>query len=377
MYAGPVPAIESLECPRCHRRIPADSAQPVCPDCSGPLLVRYGTQTLQRADKPATGSPASIARYTSLLPDDALSISLGEGWTPLLPSRRHAHLLIKDEAANPSGSIHARRAALVVSMALHRGHRKLAAAATGDEGVSLAAYAAAAGIEVHLFLPRAAAAGYSEILAHGASVTLIDGSLADCTLRIDEGRHRNDWFDITAPCQPFGIEGSKTIGYELVEQLGWQYPAAILCPAGDQAALIGLCKAFEELEQIGWVSGRRPQLILVRHSASPVLDPPNPLAPDIARASGADTIAVSDEAWRTALLDWAHHEGILLCPQGAAAAAAWDQLHRTGQLPESEPVALIQPASGIRHIGAMEEALGLATKKYPRRTPVGGIIIPQ
>jgi threonine synthase len=367
MYADPVAAIQSLECTLCRRRIPLYSAANICPDCSAPLLVRYSADALKHAEKPPAASPSSMARYASLLPDSALTVSLGEGWTPLLPSRRHPHLFIKDEAANPSGSTHARRAAVAVSMAL-RGVKKLVAAVSSNEGISLAAYSAAAGLPAHFFLPQSAATARPEMLTYGAALTLVDGSLADCVRRAEEAANEADTHNLTALCEPFGIEGSKTLGLEIAEQLAWRYPAAILCSADDNATLIGLTKSFEELESAGWVSGRRPQLIAVQSTLSVAAAPSTP---------GVDaTLSITPEAIHAALLHWARHEGILLSPPGAAAAAAWDQLRHTGQLPAGEPVVLIQPASGIRNIAAPDN-FSPGTKKYPRRTPVGGIITPQ
>ncbi len=176
----------------------------------------------------------------------------------MLPSRRYPNLLIKDEANNPSGSLEARGMSVAVTMARHYGLRKLAVASTGNAASALAAYAAAAGIEAHLFLPRdVPMANYVDAVACGAHLTLVDGRIADCERLVAEGAKKQGWFDVSTLMEPFRLEGEKTMGYEIVEQLSWTYPHAIFYPIG--TGIIAMWKAFEEMEQLGWVSGQRPK----------------------------------------------------------------------------------------------------------------------
>ena len=368
-----MPAISFLECSCCHQHVSAATPQTACPACSGPLLVRYDLDLLKKtAKRPGLDSVASIRRYASVLPDVEL-ITLGEGWTPLLPSRRYPALFVKEEARNPTGSFKARGISIAVSMARHYGLKKLAIASAGDAASALAAYAAAAGMEAHIFMPRhAAAANYVEARTHGAHVDLIDGTLADCRRILAERQAAERWFDISS--EPFRLEGDKTLGYEVVEQLGWSYPDAILFPTRSGAALLAISKAFEEMEQLGWISGKRPKIIAVQTSGCAAS------SDEFIPASDSTVVNVPREAIQASLLDWARHEGLLLCPEGAAASAAYSQLLETGSLKPTHRVVLVNPASGPKYIDVIGDALRLsrpATKQYPQRTPVSGIITPQ
>jgi threonine synthase len=347
-------------------------------------------------------------RYASVLPD-ADPVTLGEGWTPMLPSRRYPGLLIKEEADNPTGSFKARGMSAAITMARHYGLKKLAAPSAGNAASALAAYAAAAGIEAHLFMPRdVPMANYVEGMAYGAHVTLVDGLISDCGRLVAEGAKREGWFDISSLKEPFRVEGKKTMGYELVEQLGWTYPDAVFYPTGGGVGLIGMWKAFDEMEQLGWVSGHRPKMIAVQASGcAPVarawqegasastmfenaatfaagLRVPKPygdsLILDIVRESGGTVVDRPDEAILASLLDWARHEGLLLCPEGACATAAYDHLLATGFLKPDDRVVLFNTGSGLKYTDAIAEAMHLTrpgAKRYPQRTPVGGIITPQ
>lgn len=403
-----VPIIDHLECSRCHQPVSADSPQSVCPSCSGTLYVRYRPADLRQARKPGPAAPPSLWRYADVLPSVA-PVTLGEGWTPLLPSRRHPGLLIKEEAHNPTGSFKARGMSLAVSMARHYGLGKLAVSSAGNAAGALAAYAAAAGIEAHLFMPRdVPMANYLEGIAYGARVTLVDGLISDCARLVAEGAHREGWFDLSALQEPFRVEGRKTMGYELVEQLGWTYPDAVFCPTGGGLGLIGIWKAFDEMEQLGWVSGPRPRMIAVQASGcAPLarawkqgaaasttfehaatfaagLRIPKPsgdsLILDIVRASAGAVVDLPDDRILASLLDWARNEGLLLCPEGAAAAAAYGHLLATGFLQPADRVVLFNTGSGLKYGDALADAMRLsrpAAKRYPQRTPVGGIITPQ
>jgi threonine synthase len=407
LYPVFVPSISFLECSRCRHQVSAATPQTVCPLCAGSLYVRYAPEDLQAARKPGADAPASMWRYADVLPD-VDPVTLGEGWTPMLPSRRFAGLVVKEEADNPTGSFKARGMSAAVSMARHYGLKKLAAPSAGNAASALAAYAAAASMEAHIFMPRdVPMANYLEGVAYGSHVTLVDGLISDCGRMVAEGAKREGWFDVSTLKEPFRVEGKKTMGYELVEQLGWTYPDAVFYPTGGGVGLIGMWKAFDEMEQMGWVSGRRPKMIAVQASGcAPVakawkegaavstmfqnaatfaagLRVPKPYGDsiilEIVRASGGTVVDVTDEAILASLLDWARQEGLLLCPEGAAATAAYDHLLATGFLKASDRVVLFNTGSGLKYIDAIAEAMGLqrpGVKKYPERTPVGGIITP-
>jgi threonine synthase len=402
-----MPAISFLECCRCHESVSAEIPQTVCPKCAGSLYVRYDAADLKKAKKPGPDAPASMWRYADVLPA-VEPVTLGEGWTPMLRSQRYASLLVKEEADNPTGSFKARGMSAAVTMARHYGLQKLAAPSAGNAASALAAYAAAAGMEAHIFMPRdVPMANYLEGIAYGAHVTLVDGLISDCGRMVAEGAKREGWFDVSTLKEPFRVEGKKTMGYELVEQLGWTYPDAVFYPTGGGVGLIGMWKAFEEMEHLGWVRGRRPKMIAVQAAGcAPVakawkegaattkmfenaatfaagLRVPKPYADvlilEIVKESGGTVVDVSDDAILASLLDWARHEGLFLCPEGAAATAAYDALLASGFLKPEDRVVLFNTGSGLKYIDAIAEAMGVerpGTKKYPERTPVGGIITP-
>jgi threonine synthase len=402
-----MPAISFLECSRCHESVTAATPQTVCPKCAGSLYVRYDAADLKNAKKPGPDAPASMWRYADVLPA-VDPVTLGEGWTPMLGSQRYAGLLVKEEADNPTGSFKARGMSAAVSMARHYGLQSLAAPSAGNAASALAAYAAAAGIEAHIFMPRdVPMANYLEGLAYGAHVTLVDGLISDCGRMVAEGAKREGWFDVSTLKEPFRVEGKKTMGYELVEQLGWTYPDAVFYPTGGGVGLIGMWKAFEEMEQMGWVRGRRPKMIAVQAAGcAPVakawkegaaiskmfenaatfaagLRVPKPYGDaiilEIVKESGGTVAEATDEAILASLLDWARHEGLFLCPEGAAATAAYDALLASGFLKPEDRVVLFNTGSGLKYIDAIAEAMGVerpGAKKYPERTPVGGIITP-
>lgn len=403
-----MPEIDHLECSRCRQRISAATPQTVCPACAGSLYVRYSPEGLKRAQRPGPAALPSMWRYADVLPS-VEPVTLGEGWTPMLRSRRYAGLLVKEEADNPTGSFKARGMSMAVSMARHYGLKKLAAPSAGNAASALAAYAAAAGMEAHLFMPRdVPMANYLEGIAYGAHVTLVDGLISDCGRLVAEGAKAQGWFDVSTLKEPFRVEGKKTMGYELVEQCGWTYPEAVFYPTGGGVGLIGMWKAFEEMEQLGWVSGRRPKMIAVQATGcAPVarawkegaetsrmfenaatfaagLRVPRPygdfLILDIVRRSGGTVVDLSDEQILASLLDWARHEGLLLCPEGATATAAYDHLLATGFLKSSDRVVLFNTGSGLKYIDAIAEAMHVTrpgSRRYPERSPVGGIITPQ
>jgi threonine synthase len=396
-----MPAIAYLECSRCHARLSADTPQTLCTQCpdqpAGALYVRYDLTHLQgRSPQEVVGNDATspwsgMWRYRAVLPD-VEPVTLGEGWTPMLRSKRHPGAFLKEEGANPTGSFKARGLALAVTMARHYGLKKLAVPSAGNAAGALAAYAAASDIEAHIFMPRdVPLANYVEAMAYGANVTLVDGVISDCARIVGERKQREGWFDISTLKEPFRVEGKKTMGYELVEQLGWEYPDAVFYPTGGGVGLIGMWKAFEEMEQLGWVKpGKRPRMFAIQSSGcAPVVQAFNDGAAasqmwqnaetaasglrvpkaygdyiilDILRASGGMAVAVSDEDIFASLRDWAANEGIFLSPEGAAATAAYDHLLATGVLDASHRVVLFNTGAGLKYTDVTAAALGL---KHP------------
>ena len=387
-----MPTIAFLECSRCHLHLDAAIPQTVCTACSGPLYVRYDlsaaagrTQRALVGKSGEDGSWTGMWRYSQVLPA-VEPVTLGEGWTPMLRSRRFPNVWLKEEGANPTGTFKARGLALAVTMARHYGINKLAAPSAGNAGGALAAYAAAGGIEAHIFMPAdVPKANQVECLAFGAHLTLVNGLISDCGRIVAERKAAEGWFDISSLKEPFRVEGKKTMGYELVEQLGWQYPDAVFYPTGGGVGLIGMWKAFEEMEQLGWVAGRRPKMIAIQaagcapvvrafdrgepvsttwqgaHTFASGLRVPKPygdsLILEIVRASGGTALALTDDQIFASLKDWARHEGVLLSPEGAAATAAYDHLLATGFLTPNDPVVLFNTGSGNKYTDVISERL--------------------
>ncbi|MBV8630386.1 MAG: threonine synthase [Silvibacterium sp.] len=403
-----MPPISSLECSRCRHYLSNDQPRTVCPACAGSLYVRYDLTKIDPASRPGSGGRQNMWRYAMVLPE-VEPVTLGEGWTPMLRSRRHPNLYLKEEATNPTGSFKARGMSMAVSMARHYGLKKLAAPSAGNAASALAAYAAAAGIQAHIFMPcDVPMANYLEGVAYGANVTLVDGLISDCARMVAERKDDEGWFDVSTLKEPFRVEGKKTMGYELVEQLGWEYPDAVFYPTGGGVGLIGMWKAFQEVEALGWVRpGKRPKMIAVQASGcAPVaraykageavskffedaetfaagLRVPKPygdyLILDIVRESDGTVIDLDDNTILQSLLDWARNEGLLLSPEGAAATAAYDHLLATGFLSPSDRVVIFNTGAGLKYIDMIADAMGLrrpGKKKLPKRSPVAGIITP-
>jgi threonine synthase len=417
-----MPKIAFLECARCHHRISADTPQTLCPLDGGVLYVRYDLEALkktarrERAAELAAASEKGLGmwRYAEVLPA-VVAVSLGEGWTPMLRSRRYEGLFVKEEGANPTGTFKARGMSMAVSMAKHYGLRHLATPSAGNAAGALAAYAAAAQMKAHIFMPKDVPfANYLEGVVYGADVRMVDGLISDCARMVgeeikaqkDAGVSEEDaWFDMSTLKEPFRVEGKKTMGYELVEQLGWEYPDAVFYPTGGGVGLIGMWKAFEEMEQLGWVTGKRPRMYALQASGcAPVerafeegkdvseffqgaatfasgLRVPKPYGDniilEIVRASGGKVVASEDAAILASILDWAKEEGIFLSPEGAAATAAYDTLLASGEIERGERVVLFNTGAGLKYVDMTAEAMHLRRPgSLPTSLPVGGIITP-
>ena len=398
-YTYFMPKIKELECSRCGAKDSAERPQTVCAKCGGSLYVRYDLSALRGVEHRAqiekdakAGGWAGIWRYRSVLPE-VEPVTLGEGWTPVIRSKRYPNVFVKEEGANPTGSFKARGLALAVTMAKHYGLKKLAVPSAGNAAGALAAYAAAAGIEANIFMPKDVPfANYVEAKMYGANVTLVDGLISDCGRMVAERKEKEGWFDISTLKEPFRIEGKKTMGYELVEQLGWEYPEAVFYPTGGGVGLIGMWKAFGELEELGWVRpGKRPKMIAVQSAGcAPMvrafeqhekasmmwenaatfasgLRVPKPYGDyimlEILKESEGVALAFSDEVILESLKDWARNEGIFLSPEGAAATAAYDHLLKTGFLKETDRVVLFNTGAGLKYTDVTAEAAGIERMK--------------
>jgi len=389
-----MPQISHLECSRCRAQLDASTPQTVCTQCAGALYVRYDLSSAQGtairdaiSNAPQDRLSPGMWRYQSVLPD-ITPVTLGEGWTPMLPSRRYDNVWVKEEGANPTGTFKARGLSLAMTMARHYGIQKIAVPSAGNAGGAAAAYAAAAGIEAHIFMPKdVPLANQVECIAYGAKMTLVDGLISDCARIVAERKVQEGWFDLSTLKEPFRVEGKKTMGYELVEQLGWTYPDAVFYPTGGGVGLIGMWKAFEEMEELGWVTGRRPKMIAIQAAGcAPIaraydqnqavsqmwqdaatfasgLRVPKPygdyLILEIVRESKGTVVALTDEQIFASLRDWASNEGILLSPEGAAATAAYDHLLSAGFLKPSDRVVLFNTGSGNKYTDVIAQALGL------------------
>jgi threonine synthase len=353
-------------------------------------------------------------RYADVLPD-AKPVTLGEGWTPMVQSKRYSGLLVKEEGANPTGTFKARGLSMAVTMARHYGLKHLAIPSAGNAASALAAYAAAAGIAAHIFMPQDVPfANYLEGVLYGADVTMVDGLISDCARMVGERIAEQKksgmavdgvWFDISTVKEPYRVEGKKTMGYELVEQLGWKYPDAVFYPTGGGVGLIGMWKAFEEMEQLGWVTGKRPRMYALQAAGcAPVarafaagkdvsefcqgaetfaagLRVPKPYGDDIildiVRSSGGSVVASDDATILASIQDWARSEGLFLSPEGAAATAAYDTLVRSGELKPTDRVVLFNTGAGLKYTDAIASAMHLRRPgSLPKSLPVGGIITP-
>lgn len=346
-------------------------------------------------------------RYADVLPD-ATPVTLGEGFTPMLPSRKYANVFIKDEGLNPTGSFKARGLGMAVTMAKHFGIQRLAIPSAGNAAGALAAYCATAGIEAYIFMPKdVPRANLIESKAYGANVTLVDGLISDCARMVNERKEAEGWFDISTLKEPYRVEGKKTMGYEVAEQLRWKLPKAIFYPTGGGVGLIGMWKAFEEMEALGWIGNERPKMVAVQSagcapipkafdegkSVSEMWPQAATLAAglrvpkaygdyiilDILKKSQGTALAVSDQQIMQAVLEWARDEGILAAPEGAASLAAYQQLLERKLLTPDDTVVLFNTGSGLKYMDEIADALRLNTAiaaPKPQARNIGGIIGP-
>ncbi len=351
-------------------------------------------------------------RYSPVLPvrsQDSI-VSLGEGMTPLLRAPRTgtklgaSDLWIKDEGLNPTGSFKARGLSCAISMCRELGIGKVAIPSAGNAASALAAYAAAAGIEAHIFMPQdVPQANFIECKAYGAHVTLVNGLISDCARMVAERAPVEGWFDVSTLKEPYRIEGKKTMGYELAEQMHWTLPDVIFYPTGGGVGLIGMWKAFDEMEELGWIDSRRPKMIAVQaagcqpivrafeqgaarsefwqdaQTAASGLRVPKPLGDfmilDILRQSGGTAVAVEDAELIGAGLDLAADDGMFIAPEGAACVAALRHLIASGFLSGGEKSVIYNTGAGLKYLEAY-------ATRFPRsasgeQDKLGGLITPR
>lgn len=390
------PALEALECFDCGAVCDLTQPRSVCPACGRPLVARYDLARV-RATTPRDGLSAfgtDLWRYRAVLPfaSEFAVVRLGEGGTPLLPMARLAEatgvaeLWLKEESGNPTQSFKARGLALAVNGALAFGVRGIALPSAGNAGSAAAAYAAAAGIPCRVVMPRETPEAFVlETRAFGAEVRLVDGTIADAGRQLAEWAPAPEWWNVATFKEPFRLEGKKTLGYEIAEQLGWRLPDVILYPTGGGTGLVGMARAFRELAELGWTTGRPPRLIAVQAAGcAPVvrafdsgasrvspwpdartvasgLRVPAPFADTLIlaaiRDSGGTAVAVSEEDLLDALNELAAAEGVYVCPEGAATLAALRQLRRSGEIGAGERVVLYDTGSGLKYPEAWRLAL--------------------
>jgi len=382
--------VKRLECSACALEHDSSRLQNVCHSCGKPLFpivdLAAAGRTMTRETLPTR--ERSMWRYREVLPlpVDIEPVSLGEGGTPLLRAPEFAddvELWIKDESLNPTQSFKARGMTVAVSMAKHLGATRLAVPSAGNAGGALAAYAARAGLDAYIFMPRdTPRANIIECREMGAHVTLIDGLITDCGAEIARQKEHEGWFDVSTLKEPYRVEGKKTLGYELAEQLNWELPDVVLYPAGGGTGLIGMWKAFDEMEALGWIGKNRPRTFAVQAAGcAPIvraLEAGEKTAPEfpnahtiasglrvpkaigdflmlkIIRESDGGAIAIDDEQMIATASEVGAKEGLFVCPEGAACFVALKSLRVAGKIESGERVVIFNTGSGIKYLDCYE-----------------------
>src|SRR3989441_5814952 len=384
--------VVELECSACGKKYDASVEQHLC-TCGKPLLARYD---LRRAAAKLTlenlkSRPRTLWRYAEVLPNDP-PVSLGEGMTALVHAERLGasmklkRLFIKDEGLNPTGSFKARGMTAAVSRAKQLGAKALAAPTAGNAGGALAAYAAAAGIPAVIVMPAdTPSANVMECQAFGAKVVKLNGLISDCGKYVAEHKDREGWYDVSTLKEPYRVEGKKTMGYELWEQFGGKLPDGILYPTGGGVGLIGMCKAFDEMQEMGWVGAERPRMVAVQaEGCAPIvraweahensaqffenaatvasgLRVPGPLGDllilSMLRQTKGTALTVTDDEMLHAGRELASLEGIFAAPEGAATVIATRKLAASGWIKPEETVVLFNTGTGYKYAAAWQRAL--------------------
>lgn len=402
--------VTKLECSACHREYEARRVHNVCTECGKPLFVRYDLKRISRilSRQALYARRSDLWRYRELLPvrrEDNI-VSLGEGWTPLHHARHlgetlgMGELYVKDESLNPTQSFKARGMAVAVSMAKELGLKKLAAPSAGNAAGALAAYCARAGMEAHLFMPRdTPKANIIECEVAGANVTLVDGLITDCGAEVAKRKEAEGWFDVSTLKEPYRVEGKKTLGYEIAEQSAWTLPDVIIYPTGGGTGLVGMWKAFDEMQALGWIGEKRPRMVSVQaagcapivrafekgersaeefQNASTIasgLRVPRAIGDflilDAIRESDGLAIAVTDEELIAGARELARREGIFAAPEGGACVPALRKLIDRGKVKLGERVVLFNTGSGIKYLDAFDSEARAKTPRSQRQSALG------
>lgn len=385
--------VTQLFCSSCGERYEANKLYNLCAKCSKPLIVEYD---LEKAKQTLTkdslkNRAASLWRYREVLPVENPEniVSLGEGFTPLHHAKNLGaqfglpNLFIKDESLNPTQSFKARGMSAAVSMAKELGVKRVAAPSAGNAAGALAAYAALAEMEAFLFMPKdTPRANIIECEQTGAHVTLVDGLITDCGKIVAERKEAEGWFDVSTLKEPYRLEGKKTMGYELAEQLDFELPDVIFYPTGGGTGLIGMWKAFDEMEKMGWIGAKRPRMISVQaagcapivegfeqnlnhgaeienaHTVASGLRVPKAVGDflilDAVRKSGGTAVAIPDETLIADTKEIGKREGIFCAPEGAACFSALKKLLETGEVNANEKIVLFNTGAGVKYLEAYE-----------------------
>lgn len=393
--------VTHLDCTRCNKRYAPDQVLHLCEDCQAPLFARYDLERAAKNMRPghlALREPTQW-RYDDVLPVDNPDhrISLGEGFTPLLSARRMGsavglpRVFIKDESGNPTGSFKARGLAMAVSMAKALGAKDVSLPSAGNAGSALAAYAARGGLKAHVFVPKDIPPLFIlETRSYGAEVQTVDGLISDAGKVALEQAAQNGWYDCSTLKEPYRVEGKKTMGYEIAEQMGWKLPDAILYPTGGGTGLIGMWKAFREMEAMGFVGPGRPRMYAVQAEGcapivkaftegleeAPMWEGAQTLAHGLRvpksvgdflvlralRESHGSAIAVSDDEILRGLRDAASTEGLFMAPEGAACVAALRKLKANGHLSADDTVVVFNTGTGFKYVDLIEPRWAEATR---------------
>jgi threonine synthase len=389
--------VTHLECALCHTRHDHTTLQNLCTKCQRPLWVKYDLAAVSKTINKAAllERPPTLWRYAELLPMRNLDhvVSLGETMTPLLETRRLAahfgvaHLWIKDESRLPTGSFKARGMALAISKACEFGVRRVACPTAGNAGGAMAAYAARAGMEAYVFMPDdTPSINQKECFLAGAKTYLVNGLITDCGRIVGEGKAKMGWFDVSTLKEPYRIEGKKTMGLELAEQFDWDLPDVILYPTGGGTGLIGMWKAFQELDALGWLrSSKKPRMISCQSDgcapiavafqqgerfarkfenaatiASGIRVPAaigDFMILDAVRESGGSALATPEAH----IPKWMHlassSEGLALCPEAAVCLAALEVLLREGKIRHDERIVIFNTGAAQKYPEAVQEQL--------------------
>ena len=385
----PESTLTHLECPECGHKFNADQVQGFCEDCRSPLLARYdlGSVAASLTPQQMAERPRGLWRWAEILPvrKKNFRLTLGEGDTPCLPVPRLARtlglpsLFIKDESPNPTGSFKARGLCVAVSRALELGLSEFVLATAGNAGGALAFYAARGGARTHIYMPAdAPRTNQEEVRLAGAHLVLVDGLISEAARLAAEAARVNPWFDVSTFKEPYRVEGKKTMGLELAESFGWNLPDVIIYPTGGGTGLVGMWKAFSELQALGWIGPKRPRMVAIQsdgcapvvrafqtgsertepwqdaHTLAAGLRVPDVFADRLIlqalRDSHGIAVSVSDAEIIAARREIAQSEGLMACPEGAATLAGLRNLLQKGWVQSNESVVLFNTGTGLKYI---------------------------